>query len=919
MKHILTPLALTARSPLLRFVLPGLLLVTGAPGLLYEVVLGRFLALHLGSSGASQAVTLAAFLGGLSAGAIVAGRLCADRWHGARAPFLAYCGLEALIGVWAALFPVVSPLLFDAFDALAVGLAPGSAVSVATQLLLAAVLVLPMSTLMGATLPVLAAAVSRTVQTSAVPLIGRFYAVNALGGATGSLLAGFVLIERFGLEVPLWIGAAANFLVAGAAWSLAARFSGDSAAEEAVTVAQPSTDAPPYRAFLLAAAGTGMVTLVYEVVWVRLAGLLLGSSVYAFALMLTVVIVGISLGSALATWAVGRGADPRRVFGWTQAAAALMAFFLYMRLGALPLDLLHLRLPIAPSYANYPGWIALGGGTLALHFLPAAMALGASFPVLLDGARMSGGSVARATSLILGSNTIGNLLGAMLGGFVLMPILGVEKVLLVGAWVSLALSLLCLPRPLKPRNYGVSAAIAALIPALAMIAPPDITMLHRGLFRVRNSRVRPVEQALAYIGAGKQVFREDGKDASISVDYRADDGLLLFRTNGKTDGSNFEPVTQVGLGHVGFLARPDAKSVFVVGLGTGQSAASAASHPGVKVQVAELSPAVVEVAKLFAPYNGDVVNNAAVQILVADAREALKKSPAATFDVVISEPSNPWVVGVADLYTEQAFSLMKSRMKPGGVLVQWIQVYEMSDAVFRSILCTLKTVFPHAVLFRLEAADIAVVAAAEPFVIDPARARELIEHPQVQRSIEGAQHRRLPRTADDFPVLQMSDQRTTDSICKGFTRPMQDVRPSIEYAAPRDFFAGVAPTRLIRALDSRLTSQGQTALAQQLRQGSTDPARRARLHAYLAKSPGTHEAPLQMASRPPDERERIASSVAVALPDPATAVDAELPRWCSVLARRAPWAVHTLDTMFGPVTTNEKLRAWHKRCRSGLR
>lgn len=825
----------------------------------------------------------------------------------------------ALIGLWAILFPFVSPLLFDTFHALSASMAPGSNASVASQLVLAAVLVLPMSTLMGATLPVLAAAVSRTVQADSVALIGRFYAVNAFGGATGSLLAGFFLIERFGLEQPLWFGAVGNVGVAAIAATLARRFSSSEGPEHGQQITAKRPDSPPYQLFLLAAAATGMVTLVYEVVWVRLAGLLLGSSVYAFALMLTVVIIGISFGSAIATAAVARGADPRRVFGWTQISAAALAFLLYTRLGALPYELLDMRLAIEPSYANYNLWTATGGGWLGLHFLPAAMALGASFPVLLDGARLAGGGVARATAWILGANTIGNLLGAMFGGFVLMPVLGVENVLLVGACVSLVLSLLCLPRPLNARKLGISAVVGAAMLVTAIASPPDTGMLHRGLFRVRNSRVRPVEQALAYFGSSKRVFREDGKDASISVDYRDEDGLLLFRTNGKTDGSNFEPVTQVGLGHVGFLARPDAKSVFVVGLGTGQSASSAASHPGVQVQVAELSPAVVEVAKLFAPFNGDAVNQENIRIDVADAREALRKSPPGHFDVVISEPSNPWVVGVADLYTQQAFTLMRERLKPDGVLVQWIQVYEMSDKVFRSILCTLKTVFPHAILFRLEVADVAVVASAAPMKIDPERATQTIAHPSVQAAIDGAQHERLPRTADDFLALQMTDEATTDRVCEGFDSPMRDLRPSIEYAAPRDFFAGVAPIKLIRELDTRLTADAQTALAQQLREEPADPGRIARLHQYLQRNPGTHEAPLHMASLPPEQREAKAARIAASLPDPTTATDADLPSVCPILARRAPWAVHTLDTMFGPVTTNPKIRAWHRRCAAGLR
>ncbi len=912
--------AITRPSAVVRLVLPALLALTGATGLLYEVVLGRYLTLHLGSSGASQAVTLGAFLGGLSLGAVIAGKLCATRLHGVARPLLAYCALETGIGLWAALFPTVSPLFFSGFHAVSVGFSPGSTASIAAQMALAALLVLPMSTLMGATLPVLAAAVSRSVRTDAVPLIGRYYAVNAFGGATGALLAGFWLIENLGLDAPLRIGAAVNVAVAIAVALLVRgrrELAGDPLADDGI---EPDASAPPYAAFLFAAAGTGMVTLVYEVVWVRLTGLLLGASVYAFALMLTVVIVGIASGSAIATWLVGRGKDPRRVFAATQIAAALLAFGLYLRLPSLPLELLDMRLGIPATYANYTRWLLSGGGWVAAHFLPAAMALGAAFPALLDGARLSGGGVARATAWILGSNTIGNLAGALLGGFVLMPIFGVENVLILGACGSSGLALLCLPRPVGVRAKAIAGGIAAVVVAVGLFASPDVTLLHRGLFRLRDSRVRPVAMALDYIKAGKEIFREDGKDASISVDFRERDGLLLFRTNGKTDGSNFEPVTQVGLGHLGFVARPDATDVFVVGLGTGQSAASAASHPQARVQVAELSPAVVEVAKLFGPFNADVMNNPRVRVDVADAREALRKAPPGAFDVIVSEPSNPWVVGVADLYTVEAFSLMASRLKDDGALVQWIQVYEMSDDTFRQILCTLQSVFGHAAIFRLEAADVAVVASRKPLAIDVERVRERYESKPVQAALAAAQHARLPRTVDELLALQMADAEAVRAVCKGFSTHMRDRRPSIEYTAPRDFFAGVAPTRIIRALDTRLAGTPRTALARDLQaHRARDPkaaaARVAAIHKYIVKSPGTHEAPLQMAGRDPAEKARRSAAVAAGLPDAATATDDMARRVCPALARRAPWAVDTLQTMLGPVTTNARIRAWHRRCR----
>ncbi len=910
----MTRFVVTRGVRLLTRLIPLLLLITGTTGLVYEVVLARFLSLHLGSSGASQAITLAAFLGGLSTGALLVGRY-SDRWLSRLPrPIYAWAALEAAIGVWALLLPTAADAVFGTYDGLIVGLDPTSPAMVALKLACAGLLMLPLSVPMGATLPVLAACIERHDRSIGVRVVSRFYYINAAGGALGALLAGFVLIERLGLELPLTLAAMLNIVVAAVVVQVFRRLDASPPPVAEETVAPQGAGSGGMggaRVYVLAAGLTGFVTLSYEVVWTRLAGLLMGASVYAFATMLFVVIAGIASGSALATWVIGRGVDGRRVFWWSQVLAALAALGLVLRLAELPVDLLMLRIGFEPVAANYVAWLWVGGGMVAAHLMPGAIALGAAFPALLACASSAGARTDRATAWLLGVNTIGNLLGALLASFYAMPALGVEGLLIVGALISLATATLCaggLPR----LPALVTPALVGALAITLLVAPPDISLLYRGLFR---ARARTPAAALHEVSRARRVelaYRHDGKDTSVSLD-RLPDGNLLFRIGGKVDGGTNDAPSQSILGHLGFLFRPAARDVMVIGLGTGQTAAAVAAHSATRVLVSEISPGMVGVTRRFAAHNQNVLDNPRVEVVYTDGRELMQAQPPNSFDMVVSEPSNPWVVGVADLYTVEHFERLRQRMRPGAVLLQWLQAYETDDDLLVDVVCTVHGAFEHMAVFRMAPNDLALAASDAPLAVDMAAAASMLRDPAVQSELAGHADKRLPRTLDEFLLLQLSGRQTIARMCQGWRGGLSERFPMLEYRAPAAFFVGATARRARGALDARLRPDADTELARALRLAPPSERRKDALHRYLVRANYRDELPLRLATAAAfDQLPKGLQQVATHLPEPVSVTTAARSQACELLRRRG--AVGRAKTVYGPLPLGPLMARWERAC-----
>ncbi|HEY3449990.1 MAG TPA: fused MFS/spermidine synthase [Myxococcales bacterium] len=699
-----------------------LLFASGACGLLYQIAWFRLFRDVFGSSTPASAAVLAIYIGGLGLGGLLLGRR-ADR---AASPLAMYARLEAGVGVSAALTPFlvggVRWLYLELGGSLTLGTLGGMAVRV---LLSALVLGVP-TVLMGGTMP----AAVRAVETAGD--VGRrgmalLYGANALGGVVGAMGANFFALEIFGTRTTLWLGALCNLLVFVSARSLARGLPQRQAAPEA----SPVREAAAPRAFVLAAAGVvGFAFFLLETVWYRMLGPLLGGSVYTFGLIVAVALLGIGLGG----WLYSRRALDRpaslTAFAATcsaEAALAIVPFALGDRLVILAASLHGM------SAAGFPALVLAWTFVALLVVLPASVVAGYQFPLLVGLLGSGDERVGRDVGSAYAFNTAGSILGSLAGGFGLLPLLTAP-----GCWrlVAVLLALLAalatgLALRRRERGWAGAAAMGAL--ALALAAAPGPSAVWRqsavGAGRVGMAQIsgRGFE-AWSRHQQAIEIWEREGVEASVAL---VSDGAYAFLVNGRIDGNALHDAgTQVMSGLVGALLAPKPRSAMVIGLGTGSTAGWLGAVPSLeRVDVVEIEPLIRDVARACAPVNQRVLDNPKVHLAIGDAREVLAVSPR-RYDLVFSEPSNPYRAGIASLYTREFYGTVERMLEADGVFVQWVQSYEIDGATLRTVVRTLRGVFGHVELFFGCEGDLLLVATRAPLVIDaPALRARLEEEP----------------------------------------------------------------------------------------------------------------------------------------------------------------------------------------------
>lgn len=774
--------------------------VSGLAGLLYQVVWTRYLALFLGSTSYAVVAVLVAFMGGLAAGNALLG----TRADSLRRPLFFYACLEAGIGLFAVAFPAYFEAVRQGFLSVVRAAHPEGTLRLGLQFGFAMLTILLPTVLMGATLPVLTKYVTRSLS----ELRGRvaaLYSINSAGAVAGILLADWWWIPALGLEAVVQIGATLSLGIALVAYVLSAR-SGEGLEAPAAPVARSGTDESftplECRVALLSAGLSGFVAMLYEVAWTRLLALALGSSTHAYSLMLATFISGIAVGSALVS-AWRRRFDTLVAFAvaeWALAGTLLVSIFFY---DLIPYAFAHLADVIARRPAGYPVYgLAQALVCFGVLFVP-AVCLGMTLPlasrIVTADFRRTGGSVGRVFAV----NTLGTVLGAVLTGLVLMPVLGLATTLAVGigingliGWVTLA----------SRRGSVRRAVVQGLVATVLLVGFVSFTLGDRwsrafvlGLWRdaqppasVAEFRRRANLYDLAYHrdGAGATV-------AVLAVTNQAGLRNISLKVNGKADASSGDDMsTQILAGQIPMLLKPSAESVLVVGAGSGVTVGSVLQHPSVKaLSLVEISPEVVEVARdQFAPFNHDALRDPRCRIHVEDAKTFLQTTPE-TFDVIVTEPSNPWMAGVAAVFSREYYQDCLARLREGGLCAQWVQAYETDDETFATVVATFGSVFPHLSLWQTSASDLLLVGAARPFRPDlQAMARRLAE-PAVAADL-----RRIEVTRPvNVLSLQMVAFDDAFFMAPDNTPLHSDFNPVLEYRAQRAFF-----TRSTAGLPHRL-------------------------------------------------------------------------------------------------------------------
>lgn len=711
-----------------------LLFCSGLCALIYQIVWLRELRHVFGASTPASAAVLAVFMGGLGLGSHHLGPR-ADR---TARPLRMYAWLEGGIALAAA----VSPLLLDGARALyvhlggAVGLGIGGATAV--RLLLSAVVLLPATFLMGGTLPAAARAATLhdDVSRQSTALL---YGVNTLGAVLGATLATFVMLEVFGVRFSLWMACALNGLVAvlARATDRSLEASEPPADAEPAAASESDPDAPPESGnggagfVWVAAAGVGLSFLLMELVWYRVLSPLLGGSSYTFGLILAVALAGIGVGGLAYT--LGRRGPPTfAAFAITCVLEALCMVVPYALGDRVALLALFLRdFGVLGLAGHVLGWTVV----TTLVVFPAAVISGYQFPLLIGllgrAQRGLGGHVGRAYA----ANTLGAIVGSLAGGF-LLPQLGALGAWKLAVWLLLGLgaAALVIAQARRPQVVAGPALVATLaVLGLYGTQGPTAVWRHspigagRGEVFLESGTINGLRGQMAERRRGVS-WEADGRESTLAI-YDLNDAAFLV--NGKSDGSAvLDGGTQVMGGVLGALLQPTApRRALVIGLGTGSTAGWLAALPSIeRVDVVELEPQMVHVARRCAKVNRDVLNDPKVNLIIGDAREVLLTTPE-RYDLVFSEPSNPYRAGVASLFTQELYRAVEERLEPGGVFLQWLQAYEIDARSVRIVYNTLHSVLPSVESWRTKYNDLLLVARRQDEPFDVARVRARMREP----------------------------------------------------------------------------------------------------------------------------------------------------------------------------------------------
>ncbi|HEX7529760.1 MAG TPA: fused MFS/spermidine synthase, partial [Pyrinomonadaceae bacterium] len=775
--------------------------LSGATGLSYEVLWARMLGLVFGATTLGISAVLAAFMGGLALGSALAARYAARIAR----PVRAYALIEIAIGLYA----LAVPLLFRGIDRVYAEAAqhfhPGFYGAAFSRFALAtAVLVVP-TALMGATLPVLVAALQRSRGHNASAL-ARLYMWNLAGAIIGAIAAGFFLLPHYGVRATIWIAAATNLAIGLAALLLDSKSA--EAGDKVVDTFRPGEDrSKDFQQFgnesfwLFCAFISGFVTISMQVVWSRMLAMIIGSSTYAFSIVLALFLSGLALGAYLVSTKKNSDGLRRAVL----VIEILTAFTLFLSLritSATPNLLISTGLRLGIN--SWSGLLALQIAAAALLILLPAILMGMVMPLVLMWAgstrqqqpdELASAPAPSSVSLVGQSyalNTVGAIAGSLITAFLLVPGTSTRFTVFCAA----ALCLITAGIAYEPRRATSDRALArslaigvavVLVVAIFVVWPRlNLNALSTGAY---DSYVRVLAKSR---GGGPEDGRsdqpsdhqllmyEEGRTATVSV--RRDWGITSVAINGRTNASDADDMpTQVMLGQLGVLNAPRPGQVLIVGFATGVTAGSALQSPIESVDCVEIEPAAVASSHFFEHVNNRPLADPRLHLIIDDARTYLRVNPG-TYDLIISEPSHPWVPGVANLFTREFFTLGRERLRDDGVFVQWLQTYQLSTESLRSVLATFHETFPHVAVFRVLGAakgkDLILVGSRQALSLD--RIDERMRDPRTKADLA----RVGIKTADDVRAWFVCDENQLGPAVAGAVINTDD-NMHVETVAPR--------------------------------------------------------------------------------------------------------------------------------------
>jgi spermidine synthase len=757
--------------------------LSGCAGLIYQSIWTQYLGLFLGHAAYAQSLVLAIFMGGMAVGAWCASR--AVHW---RNLLRAYAWVELAIGIAAAMFHAefvgATGAAYDSvFPALRSALAVGS-----FQWLLASTLILPQSILLGMTFPLMCNGLMRRLRIGTGSILSGLYFTNSIGAAAGALLATFVLLPGAGLPGAMRAGALLNVVVAVIAFVLARDPEPAVAGER--TQAGNGAVASGHALFLVAAAITGATSFVYEIGWIRMLSLAFGATVHAFELMLAAFIGGLAFGGLWIRSRIDGFASPLRAGGFVQVLmglAALASLALYGRTFDWVAWLMRVLSRDEAAYQLYNIATAV---VAILIMVPAAFFAGMTLPLFTLALLRAGGGEA-SVGRVYAANTVGAIVGVFLAMHVLIPDTGLKLAMIFGAVADIALGLVLMRRApatarSRPQYLGALAASAmavALVLAFVHFDPAELTS---GVYRTGVPHIAVPRESVVYY--------KDGKTASIGVIANKANGTLRIVTNGKPDAllaaldsgvQSPDEATMILAAVLPLSLHKEARDVANIGFGSGLTVHTLLGDSRLrKVDTIEIEPAMYEGAKAFGKRVERAYTDPRAHVYFEDAK-AYFASHASKYDIIVSEPSNPWVSGVASLFTREWYRFVPRHLNKGGLLVQWIQLYEINEELVASVVNALNESFQDFRLFLANDSDLIVVARADGAV--GALDERVFDEAGLRQSL-----RRIDIT--DLATLRqhaIGDRRSFAPLMAALsTRVNSDFHPILTLEAPKARFSG---------------------------------------------------------------------------------------------------------------------------------
>ena len=769
-----------------KYVLYVIFVLSGVGGLIYESIWSHYLKLFLGHAAYAQSLVLVIFMGGMGLGAWLAGRY-SQRW---KSLLIGYALVELVIGLSGLAFHAtfVSFTRYS-YDTVLPALANPQLAEV-YRWVGSALLILPQSILLGMTFPLLSAGLIRFFPQTSGPVLATLYFTNSLGAAIGVLLSGFVLIAAVGLPGTILAAGIINIVVALAVWLVCRSLPPLELPTSARDVPAPRISNEHWQ-LLVVAFLTGCASFIYEIIWIRMLSMVLGSSTHAFEIMLCAFILGLAIGSLCIKRYINNLSNPRYVLAVIQVVMGMLALVSLVLYNSSMDAMQWVMQAISRTDSAYTAFnIASMAITMAIMF-PAAFCAGMTLP-LITHALIKLGHGEKSIGSVYAANTFGSIVGVLIAIHLAMPLMGIKGALMLGAAIDVAAGLLLFV--FIPRIAALSASrvsrfspvIALAVAALGFgltwaLVQPDAIKMASGIYRY--GIYIPPESA-------EILMHKDGKTATVHL--IAQRGVLTLRTNGKTDASlntgrgapTEDEYTQTLVGALGLYHHPRPESVAMIGIGSGMTTHSLLASPLVKeTHTIEIEPFMIDGARLFGKASERAFKDPRSKIYIDDAKSFFAVNQQ-RYDLIVSEPSNPWVSGVSSLFTREFYARIKPTLKPDGIFLQWLQIYQTDYDVVASVMKALGAEFGDYVIYETMGNDLVIVASPTKV---PEPTAELFNHPDAVRMLA-----RFKVTGPaDLEMRRIGDKRLLHSYFENFaTAENSDFFPILDLRGARDRFLG---------------------------------------------------------------------------------------------------------------------------------